>query len=196
MPEPRPAPPRSGRARAFLRGLERSLAVSGVLFLIYHGAFDVSEVVSDSMAPTFTGQGAGRPDNDWLLTERVSVRFGAPPRFGVLAFRTRDGVQVAKRVVGYPGEALRVVDGALEVDGARLDAGDGAPPVHYLRAGHLRSRPDGPARHVVDAESVFVLGDNSQDSWDSRFFGDLPRERWRGRVVAVVWPPSRWRWLW
>ncbi len=183
------------RLRRLLRGVERVLAVVGILFLVYHGAFDLSEVVSDSMAPALDGEG-DRPGNDLVLTERVSTLFGPPPRFRILMFRSAEGDLIAKRVVGYPGERLQVVDGALEVDGRLQGAADGAPPVRYLRAGRLRPRPGAPLRHEVGEEAVFVLGDNQRDSWDSRFFGDLPRERWRGRGVAVGGPPERWQWLW
>jgi signal peptidase I len=189
-----PSPPAS-RLRRAARFAERCLAVTGALLLVYHAGFDLSEVVSSSMAPTLVGE-ADRADNDWILTERLSTRLGPPPRFHVVVFRGPEGDTIAKRVVGYPGERLRVVDGSLEVDGALQGEGQGAPPVRYLRAGRLRPREDGPEVHEVGPDAVFVLGDHQADSWDSRFFGDLPRERWRGRVVAVVWPPSRWQWLW
>ncbi len=187
-------PRRPSPLRRALRLLERTLAVSGALLLVFHAGFDLSEVVSGSMAPTLRGE-PDRTDNDWVLTERLSPRLAPPPRFRMVVFRSSEGQTIVKRVVAYPGERLRVVDGALEVDGRVLGAVDGAPPVRYLRAGRLRPKPEEHAAYEV-AGGLFVLGDHQTDSWDSRFVGELPQDRVRGRVVAIVWPPSRWEWLW
>jgi signal peptidase I len=179
--------------RSALRFLERSLAAAGLFFLVFHAGFGLSEIVSGSMAPTLQGE-AGEPNNDWYVYERVSTRFGPPPRRSLLVFQSSEGLQVAKRVVGFPGEALRIVDGRLEVNGRLIE-----PPaegLRYLSAGRLRPRPDAGETHTVAEETVFVLGDNARDSFDSRFHGGLPPKRWRGRAVAVVWPPSRWSWVW
>ncbi|RMG14429.1 MAG: signal peptidase I [Planctomycetota bacterium] len=184
------AVPRRGPLRAALAVLERVLAIAGAFFLVFHAGFGISEVVSGSMAPTLRGE-AGRPDNDWYLYERISTRWGPPPRRSLIVFRSDEGVQIAKRVMGYGGETLRLVDGVLHVDGIPVPVEDAT----YLRAGRLRPRREGEGTRV-EAGRLFVLGDNGKDSWDSRFFGGLRREQWRGRVVAVVWPPSRWRWLW
>jgi signal peptidase I len=173
--------------------VERSLAVAGLCFIVFHLGFGLSEIVSDSMSPTLQGD-AGEPDNDVYLYERISTRFGAPSRQSLVVFEDGDGVRIAKRVVGLPGESLRIKDSQLEVNGTLLP-----PPaegVRYLRAGKLRPRRDKPETYTVPEGTVFVLGDNSRDSYDSRFYGGLEEKRWRGRAVAVVWPPSRWSWVW
>lgn len=196
MPQQVATPPprtRPSRARRALRVVERSLAVSGLLFLVWHSAFGTAEVISGSMAPTLTGAACGAAENDWVLYETVSPRLGAPERDDLVLFKNDEGVQIVKRVVGTGGQRLRIVDGRLEVDGALL-----APPaegVRYLRAGHLRQNADGPQAYVVPAGHAFVLGDDSKDSWDSRYFGALEASRLQGRAVAVIWPPARWRWL-
>lgn len=190
---------RTSRARLLrrvLRFLERGLAAAGLLFIVWHAGFDAAEVVSGSMAPTLVGDGAGNAKNDWIVYETVSTRLDAPARHSLVVFRSEDGVMIVKRVTGLGGDRLRIVDGRLLVDDA-IPAG--APDVRYLRAGNLRPSPEDPAHgrdYVVPDEAVFLLGDDSKDSWDSRYFGGVPRERLQGRALAVVWPPARWRWLW
>lgn len=188
---PQPQPPRASRLKRVFAFAERCLAILGLVFLVFHSGFGVSEIVSPSMSPTLEGE-AGEPDNDWFLFETVSVKFAPPPRRKLVVFTSNEGTQVAKRVMGFGGERLRVHDGDLEVDG-RLEPVDG---VRYLRAGKLRPRQDPRGATEVPAGTLFVLGDDSKDSWDSRFFGGLERKQWKGRVVGVVWPPSRWSWLW
>jgi len=190
------APARPSRARRLLRFVERGLAVAGALFLVWHAGFDAAEVVSGSMAPTLQGDGAGNAKNDWIIYETVSTRLDAPARHALVVVRSEDGVMIVKRVSGLEGERLQIVDGQLQVDGA---VPAGAPDVRYLRAGNLRPSPEDPAAgrgYLVPEEAVFLLGDDSKDSWDSRYFGGVPLKRLQGRALAVVWPPARWRWLW
>jgi signal peptidase I len=183
------------RPRWFARFIERSLAVAGVLFLIYHSGFSTAEVISGSMGPTLNGTKAGDPTNDWVLYESLSPKVVTPPRGKIVVFRNEDGVLIVKRIAGLPGERLNIAEGGrLVVDGVVQ-----APPaegVRYLRAGNLRPTPDRPATFEVPAGAVFLLGDDSKDSWDSRYFGALETERLQGRAVAVIWPPSRWRLMW
>lgn len=83
------AVPRS-RLRRALRLLERALAVVGAILLAYHAGFDVFQVISPSMAPAVRGDGYGN-DNDWVLTERVSLGVATPRRFGIVTSSTRTG---------------------------------------------------------------------------------------------------------
>lgn len=188
------APPRPSRLRRAWRMVERSLAVVGAALLVWHLAFGAAEVISPSMSPTLVGAKAGDPKNDWVLYETVSRRVAAPPRGALVLFQNEDGVSIVKRVAGLAGERLRLVDGQLEVDGALLPPP--APGVKYVRAGVLRPDPAGPRAYDVPQGAVFLLGDDSKDSWDGRYFGGTRVDELRGRAVAVLWPPARWRWVW
>lgn len=181
------------RARRALRALERLLAVYGLAALVHAACFGVCEVVSGSMAPTLVGQGPGSPGNDWVLYERVTPGWLKPTRDALVLFRGEDGVTIVKRVAAFGGERVAVEDGELAIDGARRPRPAGV--ARYLPMGHLRPRA-GQAPWQVPAGELLVLGDDQRDSWDGRFFGGLAPARIEGRAVAVVWPPSRWRWLW
>ena len=50
---------------------------------------------------------------------------------------------------------------------------------------------EGSGRWPIGNDEVFLLGDNSADSQDSRSFGPVPKSRLRGKVLGVAWPPSR-----
>lgn len=190
-----PVGPWRTRARRTARQIERALAIAGALLIVYHLGFGWSEVTSNSMAPTLNGDGRGAATNDWVLYETISPRLcGPPPRQHLIVFRNEEGTSIVKRLVAFGGEAVAIEEGQLDVDGRRLALPEGVSG--YLRAGHLRPTPEGSQRYTVPAGNVFVLGDHTRDSWDGRFFGGLEEERVEGRVVAVLWPPSRARWLW
>src|SRR5512142_2032501 len=97
-----------------------------------------------------------------------------------------------KRVIGLPGETLEVKDKRVYINGRRLEE----PYVHYLEppagpsAYHevtsydLRERY-GPVK--IPADKYFVMGDNRDNSQDSRYWGFLPREYVKGRALMIYW---------
>ncbi len=87
-----------------------------------------------------------------------------------------------KRVIGLPGETVEGKDGAVYVDGRRLDE-------PYLPP-NVQTAPF-PARTVPPGD-LFVMGDNRGDSCDSRSaLGMVPIDHVIGRAVLLLWPPSR-----
>ncbi len=176
-------PPRR-RIRRVLRFVRDTLAVVGLASIIYHVAFDLSVVISGSMAPTLCGDGG--PNDDWVLTERVSYWFRKPRRWEVVQFETDDHMIVEKRVVGLPGETISLLDHRPMIDGTPLPPPDSLNHLHYLPQAALS---DG--RKQLCGTGYFLLGDDSEDSWDSRFDGPIQREAIRGRAWLILWPPSR-----
>jgi len=85
-----------------------------------------------------------------------------------------------KRVVALPGETVEIRGREVLVNGEKL-------PEKYLRREWRDSLP--PTR--LGKESVWVMGDNRDQSNDSRLWGELPLSRVRGRALFRYWPPSR-----
>lgn len=96
---------------------------------------------------------------------------------GVLQVKT----EFIKRVIALPGETVEGRDGHVYVNGEFLYE-------PYLPRGILTSS-FGPVK--VPAGQLWVMGDNRDDSRDSRFFGPIPRSKVVGRTVWRVWPPGR-----
>ena len=89
-----------------------------------------------------------------------------------------------KRVVGLPGETLRLADGALFVDGVHL-------PEPYL--GGLPASPGPGCREWTLADDeFFALSDNRAHGTDSRHFGPALLSDIVGRALFRIWPPSGW----
>ncbi len=87
-----------------------------------------------------------------------------------------------KRVIAVGGETIEVRDNQVLVDGEAISE-------PYLRPGVVMP-PFGPV--TVPAGEVFVMGDNRNQSEDSRRFGPIPVGDIIGRAFVRVWPPSRW----
>ena len=181
-------PPRSSVPRRLLGGAvrcgQKALAVVGLFFLVYHGAFDLSVIMSPSMAPTL--QGTCAEDGDRVLTERVTYRLRGPRRWELVSFYNRDGVQIMKRVVGLPGEEIALRDGQFFVNGAPVAVPAELQDREYLAYGKLRR-----GRPTECKDGYFVMGDDSKDSQDSRYEDPLTRDRITGRPWLIVWPPKR-----
>ncbi len=130
------------------------------------------EIKGRSMAPTFHNG------------ERVvvlKVLYGVE-RGSVVIFSSRDDPtkDLIKRVIGLPGEHVRIEPGRVLVDGKPLEE-------RYIKD-QAFGEYDAPVDEVLGPNEYFVLGDNRDDSHDSRRFGPVPIEALKGRVVVRWWP--------
>ncbi len=170
--------------RSALRWGHHALAGVGLLFMVYHAAFQLSVIMSPSMAPTL--QGTCAADGDRVLTERITYRLRGPRRRELVAFSNREGVQVMKRVMALPGETIELRDGQFYINGGPVDLPPELQDREYMAYGNLRR-----GRPVECQDGYFVMGDDSKDSQDSRFEGPVPPDRITGRPWLIVWPPER-----
>jgi len=167
-----------------MRWAERFFAVLGVCFLIYHVCFELTAMTTDSMAPTL--RGTSYKNGDRILIEKVSAWFRRPRRWEIYFYYNADGMPVAKRIVGLPGEIVSLKDKKIYIDGKLSDPPDDLKNLTYYAFGNLSA-----GREVNCEQGYYVLGDDSRDSYDSRFLGPVSRQEFRGRAWCVVWPISR-----
>jgi hypothetical protein len=109
------------------------------------------------------------------------------------------------RLVGLPGEELFIKDGAIWIDGTRLNPPAEIAPLQFTDArersvGETWGSPERPAK--LGADEYFVLGDFALRSSDSRVWTyetdghppyAVPRSYIEGVVTLIYWPPGRWR---
>ena len=123
----------------------------------------------------FDAPGEHVPDDSSAPVRAVKAVLGA---VGLSAPSTQEYI---KRVVGLPHETIEGRDGKVFVDGREL-----VEP--YLPPGDV-TNDFGPV--VVGDGELFVMGDNRDNSADSRVFGPIRRSTVVGRALARLWPPSR-----
>jgi signal peptidase I len=126
--------------------------------------------------------------------ERALLPIGTIRRRDVLVFKypeepDRDFI---KRVIGLPGETLEVREKKVYINGAPLDE----PYAHYLTPAadesqyHEVTSFDVRERYgpvTVPPSQYFMMGDNRDNSQDSRYWGFLPRENIKGRALVIYW---------
>ncbi len=179
---------RRGLVRRLARSLEHGFAILGVVFLAYHVCFNLSVIVSGSMAPALNGE--SRQDGEWVLTEKVSYWFRAPRRWEVVTFLSKEGNQRMKRVVGLPGEKVSLIDGEVAIGAAVAERPASLAGLKYYAYGALHR-----GKQADCADRYYVLGDDSKDSQDSRFDGPVSEDAIMGRAWLVVWPLSQFRFV-
>lgn len=150
--------------------------VACITFLIIHFVGQHTVVNGVSMQPTLS-------DGDNLIVDKLSYRFHDPDRFDIIVFPQEDGRYFIKRIIGLPGENVRIdEDGFIYINGEKLQESYGKEVM--LDPGLAK---DG---IQLGADEYFVLGDNRNDSMDSRMaeVGPIAGERIIGRAWLRIYP--------
>jgi len=181
----------------------------GLVFLLINGAIGQARVIpSESMEKTLLvgdhlimsriGYDAGIPFTDvhvplWRNPKRQQIIIFKPPF-------DRNQPDYVKRVIGLPGDVVDVRDNSVWINGKRLDEpytigpSRPAPPSNY--EGAFRDK-ENVLPYKVPANCYFAMGDNRQNSLDSRFWGCVPRENIIGTPVIIYMslaaPESAWQ---
>ncbi|MEM9807776.1 MAG: signal peptidase I [Cyanobacteria bacterium P01_D01_bin.56] len=168
--------PLNQRERHFIReNLKDTLwiGVIGITILsLSRLLFPISQVSSVSMEPTVK-------EDSKALINNLAFQVNAPQRGDIVIFdsgyRTglleREKVRFIKRIVGLPGETIEIRDGQVYIDGKRLDEHYTSPSTVHLAPTHI------PDKHY------FLLGDNREESYDSRVFGAIHENKIEGRAL-------------
>lgn len=149
------------------------VSAAAVLILLFIGRAAI--VNGDSMQPTLH-------NGDMLIVQKVAYQH--PKRFDIIVFDSLDGkgTLFIKRVIGLPGETVQIADGVITIDGEVLEEHYGMEP---MEAAGLASEP-----FVLGEEEYFVLGDNRNNSGDSRSasVGAVKQDQIAGKAFFRFWP--------
>jgi signal peptidase I len=164
----------------FLDVLEVFVFAIAIFLFVYLLVLQPHKIKGASMEPNF-------PDGEYLLTDKLSYRFGEPERGDVVVFEAprTDGEEFIKRIIGLPSETVSIMDGKIYINNQKLQetylsttllTGSGS----FLTEGK---------KIVVPDEKYFVLGDNRSASSDSRMWGFVSKDKITGRAFVIYWPP-------
>lgn len=166
----------------FLDIIEVIVFAVAIFLFVYLLIMQPHKIRGASMDPNFF-------DGEYLLTDKVSYRFGEPRRGDVIVFKapTNNGEEFIKRIIGLPGEEVRLENSKIYINGKVLNE-------PYIKEGIFTSGGSflGEGKSVVVAENeYFVLGDNRPHSSDSRAWGFISKNKITGRAWLIYWPPNK-----
>lgn len=160
-----------------VREIFESIAIAVILAVVIRVfLFQFFVIPSGSMEPTLT-------EGDMIAANKIIYRFSEPKRGDIIVFKyplnpDRDFV---KRLIGLPGEKVQIKNSTLYINGKKV-----AEP--YLPKG-LKFQDYGPV--TIPKDKYFMMGDNRNNSLDSRAWGEMPRENIIGKAAIIYWPVNR-----
>jgi len=140
-------------------------------------------VKGESMEPNFY-------DSEYLVIDEISYRFHMPNRGDVVVIRNpqHESDFLIKRVIGLPGDRIEIINGEVNVFSVESPSGVTLEESVYLPAG---TRTLGTYDVQLGPDEYYVLGDNREESLDSRVFGPIVRREIIGRAWIRAWPVTR-----
>lgn len=180
----RPTTRRPGRG--FFEWVVAILVAVALSFVIRTFAFQTFFVPSGSMMPTLY-------KGNRILVDKLSVDFGTINIGDIVVFKAPpdvatdcgdDVADLVKRVIGVPGDHLSSKGNVIYVNGKVL----------HQRWSHFDDLGTPIGNVTVPAGQYFMMGDNHDNSCDSRIWGTVPRSDIIGKVILKFWPLSQWHW--
>lgn len=164
--------------------IETALLIS-FIYILVNLATVRFYIEGPSMQPSFY---AGQ----YVVVTRIPYLFGEPRRGEIVVFdppgAAPNSPSLIKRLIGLPGEEVEIRSGLVYINGVQLDE-----PYLKEACDNLRCRD---AVWRLGADEYFMMGDNRNNSHDSRAFGPVRRDRIVGEAYVRYWPPSDWGVVW
>jgi signal peptidase I len=156
-------------------------------FLYFIISFSIKTFVAEARYIPASSMEPTLQINDKLIVNKLNYHFNEPQRGDVIIFNPTDSQKkqnfndaLLKRIIGLPDETLEVKQGKVFINNKPL------------QENYIKEEPDynyGPV--TVSSDSYFVLGDNRNNSYDSHYWGFVPRENIIGKVTKIFYPFER-----
>lgn len=165
------------KVRQFIFDILETIILSLALYFGINAVSARIRVESISMQPTLEA-------GNYVIVNRLAYKLGKPARGDIIVFRYPPDPErepYIKRVIGLPGDVVRVTGGKVYVNDQPLNEP------------YIAAAPNYEGSWTVPANSLFVLGDNRNRSSDSHSWGMVPIANVLGKALVVYWPPQSWK---
>jgi signal peptidase I len=165
------------KVRQFIFDILETIILSLALYFGINAVSARIRVESISMQPTLEA-------GNYVIVNRLAYKLGKPSRGDIIVFRYPPDPErepYIKRVIGLPGDVVRVTGGKVYVNDQPLNEP------------YIAAAPNYEGTWTVPANSLFVLGDNRNRSSDSHSWGMVPIANVLGKALVVYWPPQSWK---
>jgi signal peptidase I len=187
------------RAKSTVREYVETLGVALLLALVIRTFFvQAFKIPSGSMLPTLQigdhilvnkfvyGPRLEIPMTQWAIGQLPGWRQPLPGDVIVFIYPRERDKDFIKRIVAIAGQTIEVQGRTITVDGKPVDD----PHGNYEKRDHVNFGP-----YTVPAGHVFVMGDNRDESYDSRFWGPVPMEDIKGLAMVIYWSWGGQHWV-
>lgn len=168
----------------FLDIIQTIVLALSVFIVMYLFLFQPHQVKGNSMYPNFH-------DKEFILTDKISYRFGDPKRGDVIIFKAPSTEPCAeieceyiKRIIGVPGDTIKISQGKIFINNQLL--------IEPYLPNNLTTSPGSFLKEDVEVKippnEYLPMGDNRNYSRDGREFGTIPRSSIIGKAWLRYWP--------
>ncbi len=125
-----------------------------------------------------------------IMVNKFVYYFTKPKRGDIIVFvyPVNPKKDFIKRLVGFPGETIQIKDGSVFINKKELRAPQAITERYYYNEGMY-----GEGLIKIPDDAYFVMGDNTKNSKDSRFWGFVPKKNLLGKAFFVYWPLTKMR---
>ena len=165
----------------FLDILEVVVFAIAIFLFTYLLVMQPHKIKGDSMQPNF-------PDGEYLLTDKITYKVRKPQRGEVIVFIApgTDDEEFIKRIIGLPGEKVKVEGGRVYLNGKILDESYLSRSVITSSGSFLKEGQE----ILVSDDNYLVFGDSRSASSDSRIWGYVNLKKITGKAWLIYWPPQ------
>jgi signal peptidase I len=127
-------------------------------------------------------------EDEWIIVNKLDYKFNAPQTGDIIVFTPpiASSKPFIKRIIGLPGETVQIKSGVVyvhKVDGSVVKMDE-----PYIKEPFYTDYNSG----VIPADSYFVMGDNRNNSTDSRYGWFVSKDKIIGKAWLSIWPPHLW----
>ncbi len=154
----------------FLKDTFKYILVIVMVIVLFLYVISIQQVVGPSMQPTLQ-------EGNVIVISKLNYKLGNVKRGDIIVFEYNGVKNLVKRVIGLPGEKIEFIDNTLYIDGKAYEE----PYLKNIKTEDYKSG-------TIKENHYLVLGDNRENSMDSREIGEINKDDIIGKVVLRLWP--------
>ena len=157
------------------------IIIAVLLFIGLRLTIQTYIVYGPSMQPNYY-------EDEWIIVNKIDYKFSAPQTGDIIVFQPpiQSSKPFIKRIIGLPGETVDIKNGVVSVH--KTDGTIVKMQEPYIKEPFYSNYNTG----VIPADEYFVMGDNRNNSSDSRGGWFVSRDKIIGKAWLSIWPPKLW----
>lgn len=171
----------------FVDTIETIVVAAAIFVVVYLFLLQPHQVRGASMEPNLM-------DGQYILTDKISYRFNEPRRGDVIVFKAPvdESFDYIKRIIALPSESVSIKNGEITIKNEENPKGFVLKEPYKINgSSQAGSLLENGKEIKLGENSYFVLGDNRNQSFDSREWGELPKKNIIGKAWLRYWPISK-----